>query len=204
MANFYLLGLWLILGDRPPHHHNLCVAHRGNHGQALFTLLCVPRGPALQPTLATLGRRHPSGSPIGAGGRGHAGHLGRYRQEKSQYAYRGSRPLPQWRWLSPPRISHAAGLKLRFGRDAYSSQIKRWPGYSLSVPFGLELHLKPAQAQQRNVPYRSRSQLTRDSLDFMAQQVSGRPIRSLADGGYATKDYVRRTSVAAPRAKKAT
>jgi len=75
VANFYLLGLWLILGDRPPHHHDLCVAHRGDHGQALLTLLCVPRGPALQPTLATLGRRHPSGSPIGAGGRGHAGHL---------------------------------------------------------------------------------------------------------------------------------
>jgi len=96
------------------------------------------------------------------------------------------------------------GLKLRFGRDAYSSQIKRWPGHSLSVPVGLELYLKPAQAQQRNVPYRSRSQLARDSLDFMAQQVPRRPIWSLADGGYATKDYVRRTSVAAPRAKKAT
>jgi len=52
------------------------------------------------------------------------------------------------------------------------------------------------------VPYRSRSQLARDSLDFMAQQVPRRPIWSLADGGYATKDYVRRTSVAAPRAKK--
>ena len=70
--------------------------------------------------------------------------------------------------------------------------LTRWPGHSLSVPVGLELYLKPAQAQQLNMPYRSRSQLARDILDFVAQQVPGRPIRSLADGGYATKDYVRR------------
>jgi DDE superfamily endonuclease len=69
--------------------------------------------------------------------------------------------------------------------------LTRWPGHSLSIPVGLELYLKPAQAQQLNVPYRSRSQLARDILDFIAQQVPGRPIRSLADGGYATKDYVR-------------
>jgi hypothetical protein len=69
--------------------------------------------------------------------------------------------------------------------------LTRWPGHSLSVPVGLELYLKPAQAQSLNVPYRSRSQLARDILDFVAQQVPGRPIRSLADGGYATKDYVR-------------
>jgi len=41
------------------------------------------------------------------------------------------------------------------------------------------------------VPYQSRSQLARAILDFVAEQVSGRPIRGLADGGYATKDYVR-------------
>ena len=70
--------------------------------------------------------------------------------------------------------------------------LKRWPGHHLSVPVGLELYLKPAQAQQLHMPYRSRSQLARDILDFVAQQVPGRSIRSLADGGYATKDYVRR------------
>ena len=69
--------------------------------------------------------------------------------------------------------------------------LKRWPGHSLSVPVGLELSLKPAQAQTRNVPYRSRSQLARDMLDFIAEQLPGRHIRSLADGGYATKDSVR-------------
>jgi DDE superfamily endonuclease/Archaeal putative transposase ISC1217 len=70
--------------------------------------------------------------------------------------------------------------------------LKRWPGHSLSIPVGLELYLKEPQAHKLNVPYRSRSQLARDILDFMAEQVPGRPIQSLADGGYATKDYVRR------------
>ena len=69
--------------------------------------------------------------------------------------------------------------------------LKPWPGHYLSVPVGLELYLKPAQAQQLNVPYRSRSQLARDILDFVAQQLPGRQLRSLADGGYATKDYLR-------------
>src|SRR3989454_6142894 len=69
--------------------------------------------------------------------------------------------------------------------------LKRWPGHSLSIPVGLELYLKAPQAQKLNVPYRSRSQLARDILDFMAEQLPGRPIRSLTDGGYATKDYVR-------------
>jgi hypothetical protein len=70
--------------------------------------------------------------------------------------------------------------------------LRRWPGSSLSVPIGCELYLKETQAHQLQVPYRSRSQLARDILDFLAQQVPDRPIRSLADGGYATKDYVRR------------
>jgi len=69
--------------------------------------------------------------------------------------------------------------------------LKRWPGHSLSIPVGLELYLKAPQAHKLHVPYRSRSQLARDILNFMAEQLPGRPIRSLADGGYATKDYVR-------------
>ena len=74
--------------------------------------------------------------------------------------------------------------------------LKRWPGHSLSIPVGLELYLKPERAQQLNLPYRSRSQLARDILDFLAEQLPGRPIRSLADGGYATKDYVRQLPTA--------
>ena len=75
--------------------------------------------------------------------------------------------------------------------------LTRWPGHSLSVPIGLELYLKPDQAKALNVPYRSRSQLARAILDFMAAQVPGRPIRSLADGGYATRDYARQLPEAA-------
>jgi hypothetical protein len=70
--------------------------------------------------------------------------------------------------------------------------LTRWPGHSLSIPVGLELYLKPAQATALNVPYQSRSQLARALLDFVAEQVPGRPIWSLADGGYATKDSVQR------------
>jgi hypothetical protein len=66
--------------------------------------------------------------------------------------------------------------------------LKQWPGHSLSVPIGLELSLKPAQATALNVPHRSRSQLARAILDFVAEQWPGWPIRALADGGYATKD----------------
>jgi DDE superfamily endonuclease len=69
--------------------------------------------------------------------------------------------------------------------------LQRWPGHSLSVPVGRELDLQPAPAHALNVPYRSRSQLARDILDFVAEQLPGRHIHSLADGGYATKDYVR-------------
>ena len=75
--------------------------------------------------------------------------------------------------------------------------LQRWPGHRLSVPVGLELYLKPEQANALNVPYRSRSQLARAILDFVAEQLPGRPIRSLADGGYATKDYVRDSPEAA-------
>jgi hypothetical protein len=75
--------------------------------------------------------------------------------------------------------------------------LTRWPGHCLSVPGGLELSLKPAQAQKLDVPYRSRSQLARDILNFVAAELPGRQLRSLADGGYATKDYVRQLPQAA-------
>ena len=69
--------------------------------------------------------------------------------------------------------------------------LTRWPGHSLSIPVGLALYLKPDQAKTLKVPYRSRSQWARAILDFVAEQLPERPIRRLADGGYATKDYVR-------------
>jgi DDE superfamily endonuclease len=69
--------------------------------------------------------------------------------------------------------------------------LQRWPGHYLSVPIGCELYLKAPQAHTLNMPYQSRSQLARTILDFVAEQLPGRSIRSLADGGYATKDYIR-------------
>ena len=74
--------------------------------------------------------------------------------------------------------------------------LKRWPGHWLSVPVGCELSLKEAQAHQLNVPYRARSQLARDILDFLAQQLPGRHLCTLTDGGYATKDSVRQLPAA--------
>jgi DDE superfamily endonuclease len=81
------------------------------------------------------------------------------------------------------------GLNFVFG--IMRIPLQSWPGYSLSVPVGLDLYLKPEHAQKLHVPYRSRSQLARDMLDFIAEQLPTRHIRTLADGGYATKDYVR-------------
>ncbi len=111
-------------------------------------------------------------------------------KKKAGTPYRGARPLPQWRRLSPPRIPHAAGLELRVGHHAYSPH-SGGPATASASRLVLNCYLKPEQAKALNVPYRSRSQLARDILDFMAEQLPGRPIRSLADGGYATKDYVR-------------
>jgi hypothetical protein len=61
--------------------------------------------------------------------------------------------------------------------------LPRWPGHSLSLPVGLALYLKPDHANALNVPDRSRRQLARDRLDFLAAPVPGRPLRSRADGG---------------------
>jgi hypothetical protein len=81
------------------------------------------------------------------------------------------------------------GLNFVFG--LMPLPLKQWPGYSLSVPVGFALSLKPEQAHQLNVPYRSRRQLARDIRNFAAEQLPGRPIRTVADGGDATKDDVR-------------
>ena len=78
------------------------------------------------------------------------------------------------------------------------SPLQRWPSHSLSVPVGLELYLKPNQANALYGPYRSHRQLARDIFDFVSAQLPGRQLRSLADGGYATKDYVRQLPEATP------
>src|SRR4249920_334007 len=63
-----------------------------------------------------------------------------------------------------------------------------WPGQRVSVPIGLSLYLKEAQARKMRVPYQTRSALAREIVDFVAAQLPTRRIRVLGDGGYATKD----------------
>ena len=69
--------------------------------------------------------------------------------------------------------------------------LPRWPGHGFSVPIGLSLYLKEAQARKLHLPYRSRSALAREIVDFVAAQLPERQIRVLADGGYATKECLR-------------
>jgi DDE superfamily endonuclease len=69
--------------------------------------------------------------------------------------------------------------------------LPQWPGRSLSVPAGLSLYLKEAHARKLKLPYRSRSALAREVIDFVAAQLPERHIRVLADGGYATKEVLR-------------
>jgi hypothetical protein len=67
-----------------------------------------------------------------------------------------------------------------------------WPTHCLSVPIGLSLYLKEAHARKLKLPYRSRSALAREIVDFVAAQLPERQIRVLGDGGYATKECLRR------------
>jgi hypothetical protein len=67
-----------------------------------------------------------------------------------------------------------------------------WPQYCLSVPIGLSLYLKQEHAHQLQLPYRSRSALAREIVDFVATQLPDRRIRVLGDGGYATKACLRK------------
>jgi hypothetical protein len=67
-----------------------------------------------------------------------------------------------------------------------------WPTHCLSVPLGLSLYLKEAHARKLKLPYRSRSALAREIVDFVAAQLPERQIRVLGDGGYATKECLRR------------
>jgi hypothetical protein len=64
-------------------------------------------------------------------------------------------------------------------------------GHRVSVPIGLSLYLKEEQARKLRQPYRSRSALAREIVDFVAAQVPTRRVRVLGDGGYATKDWLR-------------
>ena len=69
--------------------------------------------------------------------------------------------------------------------------LANWPDKRISVPVGLALYLKKPQAKRLKVPHHSRSALAREIIDFVADQLPGHPIRVLADGGYATKEFLR-------------
>lgn len=64
-----------------------------------------------------------------------------------------------------------------------------WPGHCVSVPIGFSLYLKEAQACKLKQPYRSRSALAREIVDFVATELPTRSLRVLGDGGYVTKEY---------------
>ena len=81
---------------------------------------------------------------------------------------------------------------LNFVGGSMRIPLPRGPGHGVSVPIGVSLYLKEALAQKLHLPYRARSALARESVDFVAAQLPGRRIRGLADGGYATKEYLRR------------
>lgn len=69
--------------------------------------------------------------------------------------------------------------------------VPQWPGQRVSVPLGLSLYLKEAQARKLRLPSQSRSARAREIVDFVAAQLPTRRIRALGDGGYATKEDLR-------------
>jgi hypothetical protein len=66
-----------------------------------------------------------------------------------------------------------------------------WPQHSLSVPIGLSLYLKEAQARKLKLPYQSRSALAHEMVDFVAAQLPDRRLRVRGEGGYATQECLR-------------
>jgi hypothetical protein len=65
---------------------------------------------------------------------------------------------------------------------------RQWPGHGVSVPIGLSLYLKEAQARKLQRPYHSRSALAREIVDFVAAQLPDRRIQGLGAGGYAPQE----------------
>ena len=146
--------------------------------------------------MATLGCRYSPRRSVCSRGRGHSGRLRRHDQEKAGTHIEG---LGRYRnGAGSARQEYRTLRGLHFVLAILRMPLKRWSGHSLSVPVGLERYLKPEQAQTLNMPYRSRRQLARAILDVIAEQLPGRQLRSLADGGYATKHYVRQLPPAAP------
>ncbi len=70
-------------------------------------------------------------------------------------------------------------------------RLSAWPDCFVSVPIGLGLYLKQAQALALDQPYRSRSQLAREMLDRVCHLVGPeRMVLSVQDGDYSTKAFL--------------
>jgi len=72
-----------------------------------------------------------------------------------------------------------------------SVPLKHWPGYHLCIPVGLKLYLKKPWAQQLKQPYYSRSILAHQIVAIIATTLPERSLVVSADGGYATKEFLR-------------
>ena len=72
-----------------------------------------------------------------------------------------------------------------------SVPLKHWPGYRLCIPIGLKLYLKKPVAKQLKQTYYSRSALARQILDRIASTLPKGHLVVSADGGYATKEFLR-------------
>jgi hypothetical protein len=68
--------------------------------------------------------------------------------------------------------------------------LRPWPSHGVRVPIGLSLYRQEVPARKLQLPYRSRSALARELLDFVAAQLPDRQLQGRSDGGYATKDYL--------------
>jgi hypothetical protein len=88
-------------------------------------------------------------------------------------------------------IERAALWGLNFVWVIMRLPLSCWPSHRLSVPLGFSLYLKEPHAKRLQLAYRSRSALAREIIDFVADQLSGRAMRVLADGGDATKEFLR-------------
>lgn len=66
-----------------------------------------------------------------------------------------------------------------------------WPDHRITLPIGLALYLKEPLATKLQGAFCSRSPLAREIVDFVANTLPERALRVIADGGYATKDFLR-------------
>jgi hypothetical protein len=69
-------------------------------------------------------------------------------------------------------------------------RLPQWPNARLALPFGIEVYLKENEAKRLKRPHRSCSALARGMLERLCR-ATDRPVLSLQDGGYATKEFLR-------------